>query len=232
MELSTGPWSDVWATPLGPVTCELLTDLPREIEGNEITVGGRLKIRRDVLSLPYTWFAPSSPPKNSISEVHCWRWHIHCLKPSLFEDFQLFCGIKERTENQWHWSTGERLAAIETQRNDNNLFIGTESEDCLACNVWDRTNKTPQWAQEVFRKNPSEVGYWSAWKIDLVGDGLMVAVPPLQEGDHAYVHFLSVFEPVSESGSIDCWNAVDLYRDKLDELLGVSTGPRTPWKAD
>lgn len=232
MDLSTGYWSDAWTTPLGVVTCELLSELPIVVRGNALMLGERLKIQREVLSLPYTWYAPSMPPKKPIEEVRCWRWHIECLQPSRAEDFQLFCGIKERTEDQWYWDTGERLAAIETNRNGFNLHIGTEDEDSLACNVWDRNNKTPEWVNEVFRKEPTEIGHWSAWKIDLVRDGLLVQVPPLQEGDHAYVHFLSAFEPIEEDPSVHASNAVDRHRVQLDDLLSVSTGPRKPWAVD
>jgi hypothetical protein len=232
METIAGSWSDAWVTPLGAVTCELLSDLPMVVRGNTLMLGERLKIQREVHSLPYTWYAPSMPPKKPIEEVRCWRWHIECLQPSRTEDFQLFCGIKDRTEDQWYWSTGERLAAIETNRNGYNLHIGTEDEDSLACNVWDRKNKTPRWVQEVFRLDPLEISYWSAWKIDLVRDGLLVQVPPLQEGDHAYVHFLSAFEPLEEASGANAKNAVDRHRVELDDLLSVSTGPRKPWAVD
>ncbi len=205
----------IFESPLGQVTCSLDSTFAsiESIATNTYENGHSETFRIGGCQIELVEFKIRQPLYNreSVADSQGWIWRIKKMEESNI-DLTLVCELTNFSEEiDFDTATGEHLDAIEAYNINWKLHIGTEDGD-----VMNSRAGTNDWFPTRL-KNKVDF-YQSITKMNK--EGFETKIPDLIVGEKIHIHFLTAYGK-SNSDSINTWLAVDEYKRKLENWVGI-----------
>lgn len=210
-------WTDEIVTPLGPVSCVLVSDIGIDVQSlnpTNVTTGG-YTIQRSSQPLARDWNLGLTPTPQLIDGGCCWKW-LFTRTGSRNASLKILCGLIDPNNTIWDSATGENLAAVEYRTEGSVLHIGTEDDESLFARSTKPTGAFPPRLGELFRTQPDL--FDNLMRLDQAG--LTITVPTLHTGESIYFHIIAAFNQTSSREDISTWLAVDRKKSHLDLSRG------------
>lgn len=206
-----------YKTPIGIVNCGLASNKPMiEFIENKTYKNGQSEIlKTNNFQIELIKFKVKIPLYNgdSLTDSKGWIWRI-TKRRNGSETIQLNCNLIDfDTNNDFDIATGEHLDAIEASNNDWILHIGTEDGEMLNSRA-----KANDWFPERFHDN---VEFYQSIT-DMNKDGFTTKIPALQLKERLHIQYICAYDKRSDNNEkINTWLAVDEFKDKLENWVGI-----------
>nr|WP_321411258.1 hypothetical protein [uncultured Carboxylicivirga sp.] len=202
-------------TPIGQVLCRLRTDSP-DIEPfgtKEYENGKSVSYKTNGHRIELIEFKIKQPLYNgeTVKDSNGWIWRIEKINESK-EKLKLSCVLTDYSDKvDFDTATGEHLDAIGASDEEWTLHIGTEDGEILNSRA-----KSNDWLPK--RLENTVDFYQSITK--MLKEGFETEIPELRVGEQIHIQFLSAYDKKNPE-SVNTWLAVDEFKQKLENWIGV-----------